>query len=58
MSWESNRDKGKPTEQYRRRNHLRRLRDSLKENEPIRKLRWDLVDGYEEEVDRVPEEDS
>lgn len=51
MSWETNRDKGKPTDQYKRRNNLRRMRERILEEEPIDNFRWDLDD--ERESDQV-----
>lgn len=47
MSWESNRDKGKQVDPYRRRNNLRRMRERVLEEEPIDNFRWDVEDERE-----------
>lgn len=47
MSWETNRDKGKSRDPYKRKNVLRRLREQILEEEPISNFMWDVEDEKE-----------
>lgn len=47
MSWESNRDKGKSINPYKRKNNLRRMKERILEEEPIDNFRWDKEDERE-----------